>query len=31
MCMAEQFVINLHVLQYLRLQVKVSASENIGG
>ena len=29
MCMAKQLVTNLQVLQYLRLQEKVPASENI--
>ena len=29
MCMAEQLVTNLQVLQHLRLQEKVPASENI--
>ena len=29
MCMAEQLVTNLHVLQRLRLHEKVPASENI--
>ena len=31
MCMAEQLVTNLQVLQRLRLQEKVPASENISG
>ena len=31
MCIAEQVVINLQVLQCLRLQEKVLSSENISG
>ena len=31
MCMAEQLVINLQVLQRQRLQEKVPVSENVGG
>ena len=30
-CMADQLATNLQVLQYLRLQEKVPASENISG
>ena len=31
MCVSEQLLINLQVLQRLRLQVKVPASGNVGG